>query len=252
MAQNIYDDESFFEGYSQLPRQIRGLSGAPEWDYFRSLIPQVQGATVLDLGCGYGWLCRWARENGAEEVQGIDVSENMLSRAREFPIDSGITYLQADLETVELSPLTYEIVYSSLTLHYLKNLPQLVFQVYRALRPGGSFIFSVEHPIYTSPRDPRFLEITEGRQVWLLDNYLNEGERKTNWFAEGVVKQHRTIGTYLTILLEAGFQLAAINEWGPSIEQVKEKPGWADNRERPMFLILKATKSSAQQGKNIS
>jgi len=247
MAQNIYDDKSFFAGYSQLPRQVHGLSGTPEWDYFRSLIPDVRGATVLDLGCGYGWLCRWARANGAEKTHGVDVSENMLSKAREYPIDSGITYLQADLETIELSPLTYEVVYSSLTLHYLKNLPQLIGQVYQSLRPGGSFIFSVEHPIYTSPRNPKFIETAEGRKVWLLDNYLNEGERRTNWFAEGVVKQHRTVGTYLTILLEAGFQVAAINEWGPSLEQIKEKPDWADNRERPMFLIVKAAKLNVQQ-----
>jgi len=247
MAQNIYDDKAFFEGYSQLPRQACGLSGAPEWESFRALIPDVRGLTVLDLGCGYGWLCRWARENGAKDVYGIDVSENMLSKARQFPTDSAITYLRADLETIELSPLAYEVVYSSLALHYLKNLPQLIAQVYQSLNPGGSFIFSVEHPIYTSPRDPKFVEVGEGRQVWLLDNYLKEGERRTNWFAEGVVKQHRTIGTYLTILLEAGFQVAAINEWGPSPEQIKDKPSWAEHRERPMFLIVKATKSDAQR-----
>ena len=247
MAQNIYDDKSFFEGYSQLPRQVRGLSGAPEWEYFQSLIPDLRDLTVLDLGCGYGWLCRWARENGARKVQGVDVSKNMLSKAREYPVDSGISYLHADLETIELSPLTYEVVYSSLALHYLKNLPQLIRQVYQSLRPGGCFIFSVEHPIYTSPRDPRFIENADGKQVWPLDNYLNEGERRTNWFAEGVVKQHRTIGTYLTILLDAGFQVAAINEWGPSLEQVREKPSWADNRERPMFLIVKVTKLLVQQ-----
>lgn len=180
MAQNIYDDPAFFKEYIQLARQVHGLDGASEWASFRSLIPDVQGSTVLDLGCGFGWLCRWARENGAKEVRGIDVSENMLSRAKDFPHDPAVTYVRADLETLELPSNVYQVVYSSLTLHYLKNLPGLVAQVYEALSPGGSLVFSVEHPIYTSPRNPKFIQDAEGNNVWLLDAYLSEGPRTTN------------------------------------------------------------------------
>lgn len=187
MAQNIYDDNLFFERYIQLPRQLHGLDGTPEWLSFRDLVPDLQGAKVLDLGCGFGWLCRWARQKGAEKVHGVDVSENMLAKANAFPKDPAITYLKSDLETLELSSSTFDVVYSSLTLHYLKNLEGLVAQVYRSLRPGGSFIFSVEHPIYTSPRNPRFMHDPEGNKVWLLDAYLSEGLRVTNWLAEGVV-----------------------------------------------------------------
>jgi SAM-dependent methyltransferase len=245
MAQNIYDDKKFFEGYSQLPRQVHGLSGTPEWDSFRSLIPNVRGARVVDLGCGYGWLCRWARENGAENVLGVDLSENMLKKAKAFPEDPAITYLQADLETLKLPQSSYGIVYSSLTLHYLKNLRELVVQVYKALTPGGAFIFSVEHPIYTSPKEPGFIQNAEGDRVWPLDSYLSEGPRTTNWFADGVIKQHRTIATYILILLAAGFNVADIEEWGPSNEQIRQNPDWAENLDRPMFLLLKAVKPEA-------
>lgn len=241
MAQNIYDDKSFFEGYSQLPRQVKGLEGAPEWDSFRSLIPDVNGTSILDLGCGYGWLCRWARENGAEKVVGVDVSENMLGKARGFPDDSAITYLQADLESLKLSSAIYQVVVSSLTLHYLKNLEELVAQVYQSLTPGGSFIFSVEHPIYTSPRIPRFIE-DDGRKLWQLDSYLTEGPRTTKWFADGVIKYHRKLDTYVTLLMKAGFVLSDLDEWGPSDEHLRVHPDWIENRERPMFLIVKAMK----------
>jgi len=243
MAQNIYDDKSFFDGYSQLPRQVRGLDGAPEWNSFRSLIPSVHGKRLLDLGSGYGWICRWAAENGAVLVDGIELSENMLSKAGEFPDYPNVTYTQADLEhTNEFPHGSYDIAVSSLTLHYLKNLPQLIVTVYKALNPGGCFVFSVEHPIYTSPRDPKFIEAADGHSIWLLDGYLSEGSRTTNWFAEGVVKYHRTIGTYIKLLLDAGFTLSAVDEWGPSLEQVKESPRWAENRERPMFLLMMAIK----------
>ena len=78
MTQNIYDDEEFFAGYSRLRRSVEGLDGAPEWPALRALLPNLSGLKVLDLGCGFGWFCRWARQQGAARVLGIDVSERML------------------------------------------------------------------------------------------------------------------------------------------------------------------------------
>jgi ubiquinone/menaquinone biosynthesis C-methylase UbiE len=141
----------------------------------------------LDLGCGFGWVCRWAREKGAEQVQGVDLSENMLAKARGFPEDAGISYLRADLDSLELPPDTYNVVFSSLTLHYLKDLPRLIAQVSRTLKVGGTFVFSVEHPLFMSPGKPDFIEDWEGQTVWPLDGYLDEGERITNWLTDGVV-----------------------------------------------------------------
>jgi ubiquinone/menaquinone biosynthesis C-methylase UbiE len=210
MAQNIYDDQAFFKEYIQLPRQVSGLGAAPEWPALRALIPKPSGSRFLDLGCGFGWACRWARQSGAEVVQGVDVSENMLSKAKEFPEDPAITYVKADLETIQLPPQSYDIVFSSLALHYLKNLPELIAQVYQTLKPGGTFVFSAEHPIYTSPRNPNFTLDAEGQYIWPLDGYLDEGPRTTNWLAEGVVKQHRTLASYVSLSLEAGFTLSAM------------------------------------------
>jgi ubiquinone/menaquinone biosynthesis C-methylase UbiE len=241
MAQNIYDDQAFFKEYIQLPRQVSGLDAAPEWPALRSLVPEPSGSRFLDLGCGFGWACRWARQLGAE-VQGVDVSENMLSKARGFPEDPAITYVKADLETIQLPAQSYDIVFSSLALHYVKNLPELIAQVYQTLKPGGTFVFSAEHPIYTSPRNPNFIPDSEGQIIWPLDGYLDEGPRTTNWLAEGVVKEHRTLGTYVTLFLEAGFTLSAMVEWGPTIEQIKGNPDWINGRKRPLFFLMKVVK----------
>jgi 2-polyprenyl-3-methyl-5-hydroxy-6-metoxy-1,4-benzoquinol methylase len=82
MTQNIYDQEGFFAGYSQLPRSVHGLDGAPEWPTLRALLPDLNGLRVADLGCGFGWFCRYARQQGAASVLGLDVSEKMLARAK--------------------------------------------------------------------------------------------------------------------------------------------------------------------------
>ena len=55
MTQNIYDNAGFFAGYSQLRRSVDGLDGAPEWPTIRSMLPDLGGKRVVDLGCGFGW-----------------------------------------------------------------------------------------------------------------------------------------------------------------------------------------------------
>ena len=110
------------------------------------------------------------------------------------------------------------------------------------LNQAGLFVFCVEHPIFTAPRKPEFIEDIDGNVSWPVNQYLSEGSRITNWFAEGVVKQHRTIATYIMVLLDAGFVLSAIDEWGATTDPMKEWPGWLQSRERPIFLIVKATK----------
>ncbi|HEY6980987.1 class I SAM-dependent methyltransferase [Reyranella sp.] len=239
MTQNIYDNASFFAGYSALPRSVQGLAGAPEWPSLQAMLPDLRGRRVVDLGCGFGWFCRFAREAGAAGVLGIDVSENMLARAREMTSDPAIVYRQADLEGLDLPEGTFDLVYSSLTLHYLRRLPALIAQVHQALVPQGRFVFSVEHPIMTAPSQQGW-RTEGGRQVWPVDRYLDEGPRTTDWLAKGVVKQHRTMATYLNQLLQQGFALLRVEEWAPTDDQIAEHPEWASERERPPFLLVSA------------
>jgi SAM-dependent methyltransferase len=239
VTQNIYDDATFFEEYSRLARSVEGLDGAAEWPALRALLPDLRDRNVVDLGCGFGWFCRWAREQGAASVLGLDVSERMLARAREDTPGAAITYRRADLERLALEPAAYDLAYSSLALHYVADLAGSVAAVHRALVPGAAFVFSVEHPIYTAPSDPGWSDAT-GRRTWPLDRYMDEGPRSTDWLAKGVIKQHRMLGTYLNALVGAGFALSHIEEWGPTAEQIAAHPEWADERQRPPFLLVAA------------
>jgi SAM-dependent methyltransferase len=240
MTQNIYDEPEFFAGYSRLGRSVEGLEGAAEWPALRALVPDLHGLRVVDLGCGFGWFCRWAREEGAAEVLGIDVSEKMLARARADTTDPVTTFLRADMECLELPEAAFDVAYSSLALHYIEDLERLLATVHRALVPGGRFVFSAEHPIYTAPLEPGWSVNANGRKRWPVDSYLCEGPRRTDWLAKGVLKQHRTLGTYLNLLLRLGFALTHVEEWGPTDEQIAARPSLAEERERPIFLLVAA------------
>jgi SAM-dependent methyltransferase len=240
MAQNIYDDPAFFDGYSHLPRSVGGLASAPEWPALRAMLPDVRGRRVVDLGCGYGWFCRWARAQGAADVLGIDVSEKMLARARSELVDPAITYARADLETIELPVGRFDLAYSSLALHYVEDVARLMREVCESLVPGGHFVFSTEHPIFMAPRKAGWTTDDDGHATWPLDSYLVEGPRTTEWFTPGVVKYHRTLGTTLNHLIAAGFTIARVEEFGPTPEQIAADPTLAKERERPMFLLVAA------------
>jgi SAM-dependent methyltransferase len=201
----------------------------------------MAGLRVVDLGCGYGWFCRWAADGSAVSVLGIDVSARMLARAAADTDDARITYRHADLDEVQLDAGGFDLAYSSLALHYLVDVDRLFAQVAGALTPGGRFVFSCEHPIRTAPSAQGFVDGPNGR-VWALDGYQMEGERVTNWLADGVVKQHRTITTYFAALRRAGFEVTDLVEWRPTDDELVAHPDWAAELDRPMFLLVGTTR----------
>lgn len=240
MSQNIYDDPAFFAGYSRLARSVYGLAGAAEWPAMRALLPDLRGLRVLDLGCGFGWFCRWARAQGAAAVLGLDVSAKMLARAQEATDDALISYRRVDLEELALPDTSADLAYSSLALHYVQDIAGVFAAVHRALAPGGQLIFSIEHPIYMAARNPEWLADPRGDRVWPVNQYSLEGPRTTSWLAEGVIKQHRMLGTTLNHLIRSGFTIAHVEEWAPIEEQLAARPALAEERERPMFVLVAA------------
>ena len=239
MAQNIYDDPAFFAGYSEFPRSREGLAGTSEWPAFEAMLPAIAGKRVLDLGCGFGQLSRWLAEAGAAAVLGLDLSERMLAEAEARTNDARVAYDRADLETLELDGQGFDLVVSSMALHYVEDFGRIVATVYQALAAGGDLVFSVEHPIYAARAEPEWVTAADGRRAFAIADYLVEGRRVTNWVADGVVKYHRTMATMLNALRAAGFELSAVNEWKPSDDQLADHPEWRETElTRPMFLLV--------------
>lgn len=242
MKENKYDNEAFFQKYSQMMRSQEGLKGAGEWSELQKILPDFAGKRVLDLGCGYGWHCKYAADQNADYVLGTDISKKMLQTAREINTAPQIEYLCTAMEDLDFPEHTFDVVLSSLAFHYIKDFEPLVKNIFRWMKQGGTFVFSVEHPVFTSYGTQDWYYDENGKILHFpVDNYYYEGKREAVFLGEKVIKYHRTMTTYLNTLLQNGFEIRHIIEPQPP-EEMMEVEGMKDEMRRPMMLLVSATK----------
>lgn len=240
----IYDNNDFFNAYSSMPRSQKGLAAAGEWSQLQPLFPDLAGKEVLDLGCGYGWHCIYAAEQGAASVVGIDASQKMIAVAREKHADPRIRYEVCDLLAYDYPKETYDLVLSNLVLHYVHDLAGIYTCVWQTLKPGGTFLFNIEHPTFTAGVEQEWLRDEEGHAIaWPVDNYFYPGPRETHFLGQRVCKEHHTLTQILMPLLAQGFRLSAVEEAMPP-ETMRDLPEMADEMRRPMMLLVRAEKEA--------
>jgi SAM-dependent methyltransferase len=174
----------------------------------------------------------------------VDVSERMLALARSGWSHPRVTYQRAAIEALAFRPACFDLVVSSLALHYVDDYAELIRRIAGWLRPGGVLVYSTEHPIYTArlPGDGWVLDDTGRRARWGLDRYADEGAREEAWFVSGVRKVHRTFATLINGLVEAGLVVERVVEPVPSAEWLEAHPEAGDEQRRPVFLLVRAGK----------
>lgn len=243
MKQNKYDDDTFFNKYSNMDRSKNGLEGAGEWHELKKMMPNFKDKRVLDLGCGFGWHCRYAVENGARSVIGIDISQKMLSEAKSKTKYGNIEYICMPIEDIDFPEESFDVVISSLALHYVKSFEDVLVRVYKCLSKGGDFVFSVEHPIFTAQGPQDWYYDGKGNILhWPVDHYFTEGIRNAKFLGEEVIKYHRTLTTYLNSLIKIGFEITGVVEPKPAENMLNTVPGMRDELRRPMMLLVSARK----------
>lgn len=242
MKENKYDEELFFHKYSQMYRSIYGLEGAGEWPELEKMLPVLKGKRMLDLGCGYGWHCVYAAEHGAKEIVGVDISNKMLEMAANKCEGLPIKFINSSMEDLVFPKESFDLIFSSLAFHYVQDFHELVSSISDWLAEGGNFIFSVEHPVFTSCGSQDWYYGKNGEILHFpVDNYFYEGKRDAVFLGEKVTKYHRTLTTYLNELLVNGFVINKVVEPQPP-KHLLHIEGMKDEMRRPMMLLISASK----------
>ncbi|MEB7414653.1 class I SAM-dependent methyltransferase [Mammaliicoccus sciuri] len=215
---NIYDQDDFFEGYKQKRNHALSYNEVVEMPEMKRLMPDLNGKTVLDIGCGMGHLIAYMLKLHSKHITGIDESLNMINASREkFNTNNVTLYHESfmDFETNE----TYDVTVSSLVFHYIEDFKRCAKKLNQLLNSGGTLLFTMEH-------------------------YFDESSRSANWLGADVYKYHHTIETIFNNLIENDFEIQCVKDLGQSEEVFKMYDQARINKLKqfPPFLLVKAKK----------
>eukprot|EP01063_Lacrimia_lanifica_P013797 TRINITY_DN20402_c0_g1_i1.p1 TRINITY_DN20402_c0_g1~~TRINITY_DN20402_c0_g1_i1.p1 ORF type:complete len:1014 (+),score=311.92 TRINITY_DN20402_c0_g1_i1:62-3103(+) len=187
--------------------------------------PGLEGARVLDLGCGEGYCARELKKRGAGRYVGMDISEKMIDAAKalETAEPLGIEYVAGSacdaVQTLRAHalPMEYDLVIAVFLFNYVttEDMRTIMQQAESVLRPGGRFIFSVPHPAFpfwkrpSAQKFPFCFELDEaGGGYFAARDQLFSGKI---WRVDGVDLNvqcvHKTLDDY-TRAIQATFAVA--------------------------------------------
>ena len=216
------------------------------------LLEPLHGTRVLELGCGSGASLRYVAERGAAEFWGLDLSATQLAYAANVlqEYQPCLHLFEAPMECNPGIPSNYfDLVLSIYALGWTTDLPATLALVSAYLKPGGCFIFSWEHPVYSclSYRDQQFIiaQPYARQEPVLLDS----------WCGVPIVQHKRTLSTFINEVIRAGLQLEQLIEGEFNAALAKDDhldpTRWYSAPRAqlmPTTLIVKARKPSAQPG----
>ena len=203
----------------------------------------VSGKHVVDIGCGEGRFSRLLAGRGAQ-VTGVDLTEPFIERARSLSVGND-TYVIGDAEDLAgIESDSFDFAASYIVLVDLLDYRRSIGAAYRVLKPGGRFVICNVHPMRTSV--PYGWINQGGRKLfYALDKYTDEGPREFNWWGRNFINIHRTLSSYVSAFLEAGFVLEGLEEPVPSGDQLAENPTFDDEYRAPNFIIYVLRKPAA-------
>ncbi|MDT3493279.1 class I SAM-dependent methyltransferase [Bacillus toyonensis] len=237
---DVYNNEAFFEQYMKRRYRENSPNESIEKPAFFQLIGDVKGKQILDLGCGDAKFGEELLENGCHSYTGIEGSQLMYEKAVKQLENKNGTVHFLNLKDYNYPPATFDLVTSRLALHYIEHLHIIFQNVYKTLKTNGTFIFSVQHPVITSSFES--LQTSGKRTSWFVDDYFKLGKRVEPWIDQEVIKYHRTMEEYFTLLQQAGFTIINLKEATPNQTYFQSEEEYERRLRIPLFLLFSCKK----------
>jgi SAM-dependent methyltransferase len=211
----------------------------------------MTGKTILCLGCGTGEECRMIKDMGAGRVVGVDKEYELIQVAKRAYAD--IEFDTMPMEALNFPEDTFDIVYSSLVMHYAPDWTVPLAQVRKVLKKDGVFLFSTHHPIWWGAERTRegdkFITHLGAAKIGnnkneIYGDYLTNRKIEDVWFNEFEVSYyHKPLSEIITEIVASGLTIKSFIEPKP-VEEAKSKKFnfWAIHQKIPLFMIFELQK----------
>jgi SAM-dependent methyltransferase len=225
----------------------REFTDGADLEYVEQILPLIRAhlpaaGRLLDVGCGEGQVSWMASASGLDTV-GLDPAFAQVSRAVQR---GGGSFAQGVAASLPVGTASVDVVVACLVFEHISDLDAALAEVGRVLRPGGTFLFLLNHPLLQTPGsgwiDDRIIDPPE--QYWRVGPYLEEADTLEE-VEKGIFIRfwHRPLSRYLNSARAAGMFLDRMEEPAPP-------PGFLDRAEEyagaasiPRLLFLRLTRA---------
>ncbi len=246
------------EGWTQLSRAGYDINrDAFNTPTFLRMLPDVEGLSGLDIGCGEGTNTRRVAGRGAR-MSGLDQAPTFIRHARETEAQEplGIEYRVGSALELPYGDGTFDFATSFMCFQDLPQQERALSEAYRVIRPGGFLQFSITHPCFQTPKW-EWVKDEEGRKRGMIvGDYFDMPEARVGqWTFSSAPRElvdryglfkvayfDRTLSDWLNLVMRTGFQLEEIAEPHPAPEDLERYPQLYDARLIAYFLIVRGRK----------
>lgn len=224
---------------------------------FMRILPAVNGLKGLDIGCGEGHNTRLVTRRGAR-MTAFDIASKFVCYAHDENLQENLDISHCTASAVELPfrNSTFDFAVAFMSMMDIPEQEEVFSEVYRVLKPGAFFQFSIIHPCFATRRWKKVFD-DNGREVAIeCGDYFNpiNGEIEEWIFSQTPVELKekykrfkvpyfsRTLSDWLNLLVEADFTIEHLNEPYADKEAIKQNAAIADTHIVAYFLIVRCRK----------
>ena len=235
------------EFWSTIGSEFLGATALPSWGgFFPSedklhLLGNLSDKRILEIGCGNGHSLKYAAEQGASDLWGLDISAAQIERTKKYLEAQGVnaTLICSPMEEAcELPTDYFDLIYSVYGIGWTTNLDKTFKHIHSYLKKDGIFVFGWSHPIH------KCVSVENGKLVF-SNSYFNETWYRAHMSDKEIMLSNRMLSTYINTLADNGFVIEKLIE-----ETDREKAAAANNdfcRKAlmlPTVFVIRARKNS--------
>jgi 2-polyprenyl-3-methyl-5-hydroxy-6-metoxy-1,4-benzoquinol methylase len=202
----------------------------------------VDGARVLDGGCGEGYIGRALAARGARVV-GLDTSAALVDAASSHPDAArfGVTYAVGSLEAIPEPDNSFDAAVCNHVISDVEDPAAALRELGRILRPGGRLVLLMLHPCFYTAHAER-----DAAGTIPVGTYFSERRVDQTFKVAGIESpdevhmRFRPLEFYARCITNAGFVISALEEPHPSVELLAADDWWRDNFVKPLFMLIAA------------